>query len=84
MQGDKHMRNVVALLDSIGGNAALRYATASELSRTLIDGNVSRELSTALLQGDRQTLETLLKVNTNVCCAVHAPEETEHEENGLK
>ena len=78
------MTNVVELLDSIGGNAALRYASASELSRTLMDGNVSGELSAALLQGDRHTLQTLLKVNPNVCCAIHAPEETEHEENGLK
>lgn len=78
------MSNVIAVLESIGQNGALRYAAASELTKVLNQSDISPAVSDALIVGDRDTLCSLLSVEQNVCCAVHAPEEFDNEETGLE
>ena len=76
------MSNVIAVLESIGRNGALRYATASEVNKMLNDNGVPSEISSALVVGDHDLLCKLLDAEQNVCCAVHAPEEFDNEEAG--
>lgn len=78
------MNNVIAMLESIGRDGALRYAAASELSEALNKGDISAAVSEALIVGERGTLCRLLNVDENVCCAVHAPEEFDNEETELE
>ena len=78
------MSNVIAMLESIGRDGALRYAAASELTEALNKGDISPAVSEALVVGDRDTLYRLLNVDENICCAVHAPEEFDNEETELE
>lgn len=71
------MHNVLEVLDSIGRNANLRYAQPLELLAALRKAHVGAHISTAMIEGNRTELESLLGATSNVCCAIHAPEDSE-------
>ena len=77
------MSNVIAVLESIGRDGALRYASASKVNKMLNDNDVPSEVSNALVVADHDLLCKLLHVEQTVCCAVHAPEEFDNEEDGV-
>jgi hypothetical protein len=57
------MSNVIALLERIGQDARLRYATSEQLAQALKDVQID--------------LHTVLESSQVTCCLIHAPESDE-------
>lgn len=57
------MLNEITLLESIGSNAALRYATASQLAQRLDDEQASEVFRKAAINADGASLRRALAAN---------------------
>ena len=74
------MSDVIDLLEKLGQDSQLRYASNAVLDRALSDAKISPELRVALASGDRRSLEALLGASTNVCCVVFVPKPEKDDE----
>jgi hypothetical protein len=74
------MTDIIDLIERMGQDSALRYASRPVLDKVMGEARVSPELRTALTSGDRQLLESLLGATGNVCCIVEAPLTEEDED----
>jgi hypothetical protein len=72
------MSDIIDLLERIGQDSALRYASPSQLEKVLCELQVSPELRAALATAHRGS------ANTNVCCMINAPIEDWDEEEKSK
>lgn len=61
------MSNIIDLLENIGQDAALRYASNGEMRRMLADSPLDAEVCDAVLAKDQQRLTALVGAQ-NVCC----------------
>jgi hypothetical protein len=78
------MSDTIDLLEAIGKNASLRYASAQELADTLEQADASEALKAAAMAGDSSLLCTELGhepmiVNHNTHTAGHDEDDTEQE-----
>jgi hypothetical protein len=71
---EKFMPDIIDLMERIGRDSALRYASWSQLDKVLCEWQVSPELRAALATAHRGS------ANTNVCCMINAPIEDWDEE----
>jgi hypothetical protein len=74
------MSDIIDLLERIGQDSALRYASRPVLDKVVSEAQLSPESRMALTSGDRQLLESLLGASANVCCMVEAPLTEEDED----
>lgn len=74
------MSDIIDLIERMGQDSALRYASRPVLDKVMSGLQLSPESRLALASGDRQLLESLLGAAANVCCIVDAPL-TEEEED---
>lgn len=72
------MLNAITLLEKLGQDARLRYATKAELEAALTAANVEPRLRSALLAGPPQRVEALLGAAANVSCGLYAAENDEN------
>ena len=73
------MSNVIDFLERLGKDADLRYAPHPELDHAMQEAQMSPEVRAALISGDQHSLEKLLGVSANVCCAIHVPLQEDEE-----
>ena len=78
------MSNGIDFLVRMGQDAALRHAAEAEVERALSDTEMPASMRSAIINGDRSRLETLLGARGNVCCLIFAPRKVkeESEEDG--
>ena len=74
------MSNVIAFLETMGQDAALRHATQNDVELALTRAQVDLDLQAAILGKDQAQIEALLGTATNVCCAVFPAKEDEDED----
>jgi hypothetical protein len=67
------MTDIIDLIERMGQDSALRYASRPVLDKVMSEAQLSPESRTALTSGDRELLESLLGAAGNVCCIVEAP-----------
>jgi hypothetical protein len=73
--------NVIDLLERLGQDAELRYATSEIMEEALLGTGIEPALREAIFGKDRRALEALLGAEPNVCCAIFREEEEEDEED---
>jgi hypothetical protein len=71
--------NVIELLERLGEDADLRYASREMLEEALRSAGIDPALRAVILGENRRALEVLVGADTNVCCMVHRDEEEEEE-----
>jgi len=74
------MSDIIDLIERMGQDSALRYASRPVLDKVMSEARVSPELRAALASGDQRLLESVLGATTNVCCVVNAPLTEEDED----
>lgn len=74
------MSKGIELLERLGQDANLRYATGIDLDRALMSAQATPALRAALLQREPHDLEALLGASANLCCMIHPAEEPEEPE----
>lgn len=61
------MSNIIDILENIGQNASLRYASSSEMRRVLADSPLDQDAADAVLAQDQQKISALLKTENIYC-----------------
>lgn len=72
------MSVIISLLEKMGQNSALRYASAEQLAELM--AGTDPVLVAAVIEGDQAKLEAILGARTNVVCGVHPAEDPEEDE----
>lgn len=72
------MSVIINLLEKMGQNAGLRYASAEQLAELMADTDPA--LVSAVTCGEQSKLEAILGARTNVVCGVYPAEEPNEEE----
>lgn len=73
------MSNVIQLLERLGEQANLSEHTLENLKTQMADLELSELTQQAILGGDANALETLLKLSPIVCGIVHEDEDEDDE-----
>ncbi|HET6553555.1 MAG TPA: hypothetical protein VFG49_08460 [Dyella sp.] len=81
------MSDTIELLEAIGKNAALRHASAEELSNALVEAHASDALKAAAASGDSSLLSAELghkpmRVNHNTHAPGHEEDPDHHHHHG--
>ena len=74
------MSDVIDLLEKLGQDADLRYASKDAIAAALSNAGLEPRLQSAILNKDQRALEALLGSDTNVCCLIHSPDDDEDED----
>jgi hypothetical protein len=70
------MLNIIDFIERMGQDARLRHASRNEMECYLQDAGISPELRAAFFAADQRRIESLLGLDTNVCCLIYMPKET--------
>jgi hypothetical protein len=82
-KGVRLVTDIIDFLERLGQDAQLRHASESELRAALAAAAIEPAAATAILAGDRRTLERQLAARSEFCCLIYAPRrEDEEEEEG--
>lgn len=73
--------DIVSILERIGQDPQLRYASAAELDEALQRFTVDAASRAAILGERPESLEALLGAKAAVCCVIHAPDEEDDEDD---
>lgn len=68
------MRDVIDFLERMGQDAALRHASEAVLEQAMREAQMSSRARAALISGNRAAIQAVAGAESNVCCAVFAPE----------
>ncbi len=74
------MSKVIEFLNSMGGDAQLRYADATQLAAALDSTQIGSELRDAILGCDQARLAMLLGARTNVICGFAPAKDDDEQE----
>lgn len=74
------MRDVVDILEALGGDADHLLTGSSNLDAILLGQRLQPALRSALLEGDGHALHRLLRAPNNVCCLINPAEPAEEED----
>lgn len=74
------MSNVIALLETMGKDSALRHGKTTEIERLMAREGIVAELQLAILGRDARRIEILLGIASTVCCALLPDRDNEKEE----
>lgn len=74
------MSKVIEFLNSMGGDAQLRYADAKQLAAALERTQIDPALRDAILGSDQERLAALLGARTNVVCGFAPAKDDDEQE----
>ncbi len=74
------MSEIIDFLEKLGQDAQLRHASESEICAALAAAGIEPAAASAILAGDRETLEKQLAARGELCCLIYAPRREEEEE----
>jgi hypothetical protein len=71
---------IIDFLEKLGQDAQLRHGSEGEIRAALAVAAIEPGAATAILAGDRRTLERQLAARSHVCCLIYAPRREDDEE----